>query len=115
MNRFLALAALFAVALAGHGGGDGDGWSDYSVPNYSYGSPTAIVSSFVAEPPMSSTTQMANAMPWQTATPVAGAVTSAMSAAPSLITVSLMATPTATGWPQSPMATHTVSEYCTTF
>jgi hypothetical protein len=121
MNRFLALAALFAVAFAGREDGDG-GWGaanygSYSTANYgsyNYGSPTAVVSSFVAAPPMPSTTQMADDMMSSTPaiSPVAGAVTSAASAAPSLITLSLVATPTAAGLPQSPVATHTVSEDC---
>jgi hypothetical protein len=147
MNRFLAFAALFAVAVAGQedgygdygnsgngnsgNGNSGNGYSgnSYSGNGYSgngyngngYSSPTDIVSSFVAAPPMASTTQMANAAvssassPWAATTAVAGAVTSATSAVPSLSTISLVATPTTTGWPQSPMATHTVSEYCTIF
>jgi hypothetical protein len=106
MNRFLALAALFTAALAGRE--DGGGY--YGAPNYN--SPTAIVSSFVAAPPMSSTTQMANAMMSSTPPSWQPMTSAAMGAAPSLITLSLVATPTATGWPKSPMATHTVSEYC---
>jgi hypothetical protein len=130
MNRFLALAALFAGALAGReDGSDYNNNNNYNNNNYNsasgynsapgYNNPTNIVSSFVAAPPGASTTQTANAPPswetWQTPTPMAGAATSAGSAAPSLITLSLVATPTATGWPQSPTATHTVSEYCTIF